>query len=115
MNFVRAGIHGALIASLAVAAAGICAAAVAADAERGRTLYETRCGACHAESVHNRSARKAKSFEALRGQVRRWSVETGGGWDADQIDDVTLYLNRRYYGFPCPLKLCRANQASLKD
>lgn len=103
----------ALIASLALGFAGPCGAQGPADAERGRILYETRCSACHASSVHNRKARKAKSFDSLRVEVLRWSVETGGSWSAGEIDDLTLYLNQRYYRFPCPPTLCTAARVSL--
>jgi mono/diheme cytochrome c family protein len=89
-------------------------AGLAADPARGRVLYETRCQACHERSVHNRVARKATSFAALREQVLRWSAETAGTWTAEETDDVTLYLNQRYYHFPCPNSLCRADQALLK-
>jgi mono/diheme cytochrome c family protein len=76
-------------------------------------LYETRCNACHASSVHQRKARKAKSFDGLRAQVLRWSAEVGGSWSGDEIDDVTLYLNQRYYRFGCPQSVCKADHASL--
>ena len=109
----RTGLVIAAIASLALNLAGLSGARAAADAERGTILYETRCSACHASSVHNRSARKANSFDGVRAQVLRWSAEAGGNWTGDEIDDVTQYLNRRYYGFPCPQSVCKANQASL--
>ncbi|HEY5293618.1 MAG TPA: cytochrome C [Burkholderiales bacterium] len=109
----RIGLLRASFASLALSLAGLSAAQAAADAERGKTLYETRCSACHAGSVHTRKARKAKSFDGLRAQVLRWSAEAGGSWSADEIDDLTLYLNQRYYRFPCPPSVCKANQASL--
>jgi mono/diheme cytochrome c family protein len=109
----RTSLLRAAIASLALSLAGLSAAQADADAERGKILYETRCSACHARSVHNRDARKAKSFDALHAQVLRWSAEAGGSWGADEIDDVTLYLNQRYYRFPCPQSVCRANQASV--
>ena len=84
-----------------------------ADAARGKLLYEARCSACHESSVHDRKARKATSFSGLRAQVLRWSVEVGGTWSADEIDDVALYLNQRYYHLPCPQSVCKAAQASL--
>jgi mono/diheme cytochrome c family protein len=102
-----------VIASLALGLAGLCGSAAAADPGRGGMLYETRCIACHASSVHQRSARKAKSFDDVRAQVVRWSNEVGGNWSGDEIDDVALYLNRRYYRFPCPQSVCKANEASL--
>ncbi|MBE0622187.1 MAG: hypothetical protein IH605_16475 [Burkholderiales bacterium] len=107
----KVGILGAMIASLALG--WVTGAQAFADAERGKMVYETRCTACHASSVHNQGSRKAKTFDALRAQVLRWSAEVGGAWTADEIDDVTLYLNQRYYRFPCPQTLCRADQASV--
>ena len=99
--------------SLALGLAGLSGALAAADAERGKILYETRCNACHDASVHSRSARKAKSFDGVRAQVLRWSGEVGGSWAKDDVDDVTLYLNQRFYRFICPPSVCQANQASL--
>lgn len=84
-----------------------------ADAARGKLIYESRCVACHEISVHDRKARKASSFAALRAQVLRWSTEAGGAWSADEIDDVALYLNQRYYRLPCPPSVCKAAQAAL--
>jgi mono/diheme cytochrome c family protein len=113
MNLAPRAALGALIAPLVLGLAAFCAPAAAADAERGRMLHETRCGECHVDSVYNRKARKARSFEALRVQVRRWSAEAGGAWSDDEIDDLTLYLNARFYHFPCPPGVCRAHQASI--
>lgn len=94
-----------------VAAACAAVPAQAADAARGKILYETRCNACHRASVHQREARKASSFKGVREQVVRWSAELRSGWSGDEIDDVTLYLNNRYYGFPCPDAVCGSAQA----
>ncbi|MGP1675785.1 MAG: hypothetical protein ACTS6J_01340 [Burkholderiales bacterium] len=113
MISARVGILGALIASLALGFFGLPGALASADAARGKILYETRCIACHESSVHKPDARKAKSFVGLRAQVLRWSAEVGRVWTADEVDDVTLYLNQRYYRFPCPQQLCRADQASI--
>lgn len=92
----------------------MCALAPAqgADAERGRALYEARCDLCHGTGVHVREARNATSFEGVRTQVARWNTELGGAWSADEIDDVTVYLNDRYYLFPCPESVCRSGQAT---
>ena len=103
----------AVMVSMALVLAQLSGAAIAADPVRGSALYETRCLACHASSVHKPGARKAKSFDGLRAQVLRWSAEAGGNWSADEIDDVTLYLNERFYRFPCPQIVCRADQASV--
>jgi mono/diheme cytochrome c family protein len=114
MIFVpRLGMPRAAIALLVLTLAGVSGAQAATGAERGKLLYETRCGACHASSVHQRSARKAKTFDGLRAQVLRWSAEAGGSWSGDEIDDVAQYLNQRYYRFRCPQSVCKDNQASL--
>ena len=83
-------------------------AASGADAERGRALYETRCDSCHAASVHGRAKREANGFDAVRGWVQRWSGNLGLKWTAEEIDDVTVFLNGRYYRFPCPPTACKA-------
>ena len=112
---VRVLIVPAAAASLALVLglAPFSAAVKAADAERGGRLYETRCNACHTSSAHNRSTRKAKSFDGIRAQVARWVAEVGGNWEESDIDDLTLHLNQRYYRFPCPASACKANQAAL--
>lgn len=81
--------------------------ASAADAQRGRVLYETRCGECHAESVHGRRNKAAQDFDAVRRWVARWSDNLRLGWSADEVEDVTAYLNGRYYRYPCPPDICK--------
>jgi mono/diheme cytochrome c family protein len=82
--------------------------AAAADAERGRVLYESRCDGCHATSVHGREKRVATDFESVRGWVRRWGANLGLAWTDDDATDVTVYLNDRYYRFRCPATVCKA-------
>lgn len=108
----RSGVLATALAALVLSCA-TASAAQTADAERGKVLYETRCSGCHESSVHQRNARKAKSFAGVRAQVLRWSEQVGGIWSADEVDSVTQFLNRRYYGFPCPQSICKADQASL--
>ena len=107
---LRSGISAVVFALALVVPAGL----QAADAAQGKTLYETRCNGCHDGSVHQRGTRKADSFAAVRAQVSRWSEQTGGSWSKDEIDSVTFYLNERYYHFPCPQGLCKADRISLQ-
>ncbi len=81
-------------------------AAPAADAGRGRSLYESACNGCHAESVHGREKRAATDYEAIRGWVRRWSASLGLKWTDDEVADVAAHLNARYYRFACPPPGC---------
>lgn len=71
-----------------------------ADSVRGRLVYETRCVECHEQSVHSRPERSAQSCEEIKAYVQRWSRETAAAWTEGDVDDVTLYLNERYYRFP---------------
>jgi len=69
----------------------------AADAERGRLLYENHCKVCHTSVVHVREERKAATREEIQAWIRRWQKELGLQWGTAEVDDVTEYLNDRYY------------------
>jgi hypothetical protein len=69
----------------------------AADAARGRLLYENECMVCHTSVVHIREDRKAQSRDEIRGWVQRWSKELKLQWESGDIDDVIEYLNDKYY------------------
>jgi hypothetical protein len=78
-----------------------------ADAERGRALYESRCGSCHSESVHGRKKRVAADFDDVRRWVSRWNANLGLRWGDEEIDDVSVYLNTTYYRYSCPPSACK--------
>jgi cytochrome c5 len=69
----------------------------AADAGRGQLLYENHCMVCHTSVVHVREKRKANSREEIRAWVLRWQNHLGLGWQRREIDDVTEFLNQRFY------------------
>jgi cytochrome c len=82
--------------ALVLAAFAACAPAQAADAERGRTLYESRCIACHSiehdrvgprhRGLIGRKAGGVPGFEyssALRVSKIVWSAKTLDAWLAD--------------------------------
>lgn len=81
-------------------------APLAADAERGRALYELRCTTCHSESVHGRQKRVANGFDEVRAWVARWNESLVLGWSSEEIDDVTVHINRTYYHYTCPPDVC---------
>jgi hypothetical protein len=99
------------LAGIALFAALEAGPAAAADAARGRALYESRCDGCHSTGVHERASRKATAFEGIRVQVERWNAQLGGAWRRAEIDDVAVYLNDRFYRYPCPDALCGAGAA----
>jgi hypothetical protein len=78
-----------------------CASAVAQDADRGRLLYETQCGSCHYERVHQRPRERAKvkNLDQLRDEVYLRAGQTGRPFTREDLSDLVAYLDRSYYGF----------------
>lgn len=102
--------HSTSLALVALAAAVVLFTspiAAGADAERGRALYELRCGTCHSESVHGRVKRVATDFEDVRRWVERWSRNLRLSWSREELDDVSVYLNATYYRYACPPSVCK--------
>jgi cytochrome c5 len=66
---------------------------------RGQQLYENHCLACHESGVHIRNRRNARSLPDLRARVGQWAVNLKLNWQREDIDDVTGYLNDRFYQF----------------
>ena len=88
-----------LLTSAAVAVSLLVMDESRADSERGRLLYENHCMVCHESVVHVREDRKAASREDLQAWIRRWERQLELKWDSSEIEDVTEFLNDRYYGF----------------
>jgi len=92
------------IASALVCAAlplGAWAQTPAADAARGKQLYETHCGGCHYERLHERPRERSlvHSMAELRSQVAQRAALTGRPFTLEDIDDIAEYLNRSHYRF----------------
>jgi mono/diheme cytochrome c family protein len=74
-------------------------AAAAQDAERGQVLYQTHCGGCHYERVHQRLRTAVKDLSDLRDMVARWAPQTGRSFSLDEREDIVQYLNQSHYRF----------------
>jgi mono/diheme cytochrome c family protein len=76
-------------------------AASAQDAARGRLLYQTHCGGCHYERLHERPRERSivKSRTALYAQVELRAAQTPRRFTPEEIDEITEYLNRSHYRF----------------
>jgi mono/diheme cytochrome c family protein len=96
-----------------VCASGLTQPARAADAARGRLLYESRCSGCHDQSVHRREPLRAKTIDEVRAYVQRWNRDLRIGWKDSEVDDVTLYLNGAHYNYPCTDASCVDRRAML--
>jgi mono/diheme cytochrome c family protein len=67
------------------------------DAQRGRDLYDTHCGGCHYERVHERTTSDIKSLGALRAAVAKWAPQTKRNFTPDELADIVEYLNVSHY------------------
>ena len=74
------------------------------DAQRGRLLYETHCGACHYERLHDRMRTKIGQLADLRDEVGRWAPQTGRRFTLDEREEMVQYLNESHYRFGLPPK-----------
>ena len=75
-------------------------AAAAQDAERGRLLYQTHCGGCHYERMHDERLRPAvRDLADLRDMVAQWAPQTKRRFTLDELSDVVDYLNETHYRF----------------
>jgi len=72
------------------------------DQAPGRMLYETHCGGCHYERVHERARSDVKSLADLRDTVARWADQTKHRFTLDEIEGVVQYLNESHYRFGLP-------------
>ena len=79
-------------------------AAAAQDAARGRMLYQTYCGICHYERVHDRLNSAVKDLSELRDMVARWAPQTKRQFTLDELEDVVAYLNESHYRFGLPAR-----------
>lgn len=79
----------------------LAAPAAAQDPGRGKQLYETHCGGCHYERLHERARERSlvQSLAALRVEVARRAVQARRDFTIDDLDDIAEYLNRSYYKF----------------
>jgi len=69
-------------------------------AQSGDALHESKCLTCHTSSVYTRSDRKVKSLSQLSRRVEICAKNAASAnWDKMQIENVTQYLDTRFYKF----------------
>jgi hypothetical protein len=78
--------------------------AFAQDAARGKLLYETHCGGCHYERVHDRLHTEIRDPADLRAMVARWAPQTKRNFSPDELADIVEYLNVSHYRIGLPPK-----------
>lgn len=76
------------------------ASRAAVDISRGKNLYSTFCTQCHASQIHIQKKQKVTDFVELKKTVKNRSLAIENlQWEESEINDVTYYLNERYYNF----------------
>lgn len=74
-------------------------AASAQDSVNGKVLYETYCGGCHYERVHQRVRSDLRDLADLRDTVARWAAQTKRTYTLDELENIVQYLNESHYRF----------------
>jgi mono/diheme cytochrome c family protein len=75
-------------------------AASAQDPARGRALYQTYCGGCHYERIHDERLRPAvHDLADLRDMVAQWAPQTKRRFTPAELEDIVEYLNESHYRF----------------
>ncbi len=76
------------------------------DSEKGEVYAQQKCTSCHisrfgneGNEIYTRSDRRIKTVEGLGQQVQFCNANTGAGFSEEQQDDITAYLNERFYQF----------------
>ena len=82
-----------LCASLALGASPL----HAADPAQGKLLYETHCGTCHYEKLHDRKISKIDTLSALRAEVAKWAAQTDRRFSPAELEAIEEYLNLSHY------------------
>ena len=71
----------------------------AADIKNGKKLQQKNCMSCHDDGMYTREDRFIKKLSSLRSQVQRCESTLGLTWFDEEVDDVTAYLNKKFYNF----------------
>ena len=80
-------------------------AAQAQNLDRGRLLYETHCGSCHTERLHDREQSLIRTYADLRREVGdRAALVPNRRFTPDELDDIIEFLDRSHYRLDLPRK-----------
>jgi len=98
-----------LIATTLLLASGAAGAAalLPGDSQKGKALHDEKCQVCHSnmydssnpDGIYGREGRMVNSLGGLIKQVGNCNKMVQLGLDDQQLNDITLYLNERFYKF----------------
>ena len=67
--------------------------------DEGKEIYANSCTKCHTSSVHTRKDKTVLSLDALEKRVAKCNTKTGAGLDNEELNNLTLFLDKSYYKF----------------
>jgi len=70
------------------------------DTDRGAMLYDDHCIQCHTQQVHWQEKKLVNDWKSLVAQVDRWQHASGLEWSKNDIEEVSRYLNGKFYHYP---------------
>ncbi len=85
--------------TLLIFIASLCTSVDAADVKNGDKLHADKCTKCHDSSIYTRANKRVKTLPKLGTQVRMCKNNLGITWFDDEVEDVTVFLNKNYYHF----------------
>jgi cytochrome c2 len=76
------------------------------DPGNGEVVHQGKCATCHigkfggdGSKIYLRDDRRIKTIEGLMAQVEFCNRQIKSGLNEDEINDLVIYLNERYYKF----------------
>ncbi|MGB0468257.1 MAG: hypothetical protein ACPGF7_12115 [Pontibacterium sp.] len=100
---------------VAAAILGSASAALAADPDNGKELYDevaiervirgvehsdANCETCHDTAYFTRADRAATTWPKLKAWIEGCNTNLDVGWFPDEVEDVAAYMNREFYKLP---------------
>jgi mono/diheme cytochrome c family protein len=74
-------------------------AAYASAMDNGEILHDGNCQRCHQAEIYTKPDRVVKNLPQLKQRVKQCELMADLMWFEEEVDDVTLYLNKIFYLF----------------
>ncbi|WP_457747172.1 hypothetical protein [Sulfurimonas sp.] len=72
--------------------------------EEAKKLFkEAKCMSCHNTGDFQAKEKKVNNFKKLHKSVEACAFGNNVGWFDEEVEDVSKYLNNKYYHFKDPL------------
>jgi hypothetical protein len=68
----------------------------------GQKIYDIHDVLCYGVSVYENGQHQTKDWQSLRNAVNEWQNKRELNWQPAEIDEVSAYLNMRFFHYPTP-------------